>query len=91
MTPPYRWPCYYGLDTGTRSQLIAASLEVGEICEDVNADSLAYLALANQEENRRIDVERLRAAEIPGPAPGGADPPHHLWRRRKRPHSRIGN
>jgi amidophosphoribosyltransferase len=44
-SPPYRWPCFYGLDTGTRSQLIAANLEVGEIREYVNADSLAYLGL----------------------------------------------
>jgi amidophosphoribosyltransferase len=44
-SPPYRWPCYYGLDTGTRSQLVAANLEVGEIREYVGADSLAYLNL----------------------------------------------
>ena len=30
-SPPYRWPCFYGLDTGSRSELIAADLEVGEI------------------------------------------------------------
>ena len=44
-SPPYRWPCYYGLDTGTRTELIAANLEVGEICEYLGADSLAYLSL----------------------------------------------
>ncbi len=44
-SPPYRWPCYYGLDTGTRSELVAANLEVDEICEYLRADSLAYLAL----------------------------------------------
>jgi amidophosphoribosyltransferase len=44
-SPPYRWPCFYGLDTGTRSELIAANLEVGEICGYVGADSLAYLEL----------------------------------------------
>jgi amidophosphoribosyltransferase len=44
-SPPYRWPCFYGLDTGTRAELIAADLEVGEICEYVGADSLAYLSL----------------------------------------------
>jgi amidophosphoribosyltransferase len=44
-SPPYRWPCFYGLDTGTRAELIAANMEVGEICEYVNADSLAYLSL----------------------------------------------
>jgi amidophosphoribosyltransferase len=44
-SPPYRWPCFYGLDTGTRAELIAANLEVGEIRDFVGADSLAYLAL----------------------------------------------
>jgi amidophosphoribosyltransferase len=44
-SPPYRWPCFYGLDTGTRSELIAADLEVGEICDYLGADSLAYLSL----------------------------------------------
>jgi amidophosphoribosyltransferase len=44
-SPPYRWPCYYGLDTGTRAELIAADLEVGEICDYLGADSLAYLSL----------------------------------------------
>jgi amidophosphoribosyltransferase len=44
-SPPYRWPCYYGLDTGTRAELIAANLEVLEIQEYLGADSLAYLHL----------------------------------------------
>ena len=44
-SPPYRWPCYYGLDTGTRAELIAANLEVDEIREYLGADSLAYLSL----------------------------------------------
>jgi amidophosphoribosyltransferase len=45
-SPPYRWPCFYGLDTGTRSELIAANLEVGEIRDYVGADSLVYLELS---------------------------------------------
>jgi amidophosphoribosyltransferase len=44
-SPPYRWPCYYGLDTGTRTELIAANLNVSEIQEYLGADSLAYLTL----------------------------------------------
>ncbi|MDP9072979.1 MAG: amidophosphoribosyltransferase [Actinomycetota bacterium] len=44
-SPPYRWPCFYGLDTGTRAELIAAEREVADICEYVGADSLAYLSL----------------------------------------------
>ncbi len=42
-SPPYRWPCFFGIDTGTRSELLAANMSVGEICEYIGADSLAYL------------------------------------------------
>jgi amidophosphoribosyltransferase len=44
-SPPYKWPCYYGLDTGRRSELLAADLSVGEICDFAGFDSLAYLEL----------------------------------------------
>ena len=44
-SPPYRWPCYYGMDTGRRSELLAADLSVGEIADFLKADSLAYLEL----------------------------------------------
>ncbi|MDQ6615862.1 MAG: amidophosphoribosyltransferase [Actinomycetota bacterium] len=44
-SPPYRWPCFYGLDTGTRGELIAAGLSVDEVRDYVGADSLAYLSL----------------------------------------------
>ena len=45
-SPPYRWPCFYGLDTGRRSELLAADMSVGEIAEYLQVDSLAYLDLA---------------------------------------------
>ena len=44
-SPPYKWPCYYGLDTGRRSELLAADLSVGEIRDFAGFDSLAYLEL----------------------------------------------
>jgi amidophosphoribosyltransferase len=44
-SPPYRWPCFYGMDTGRRSELLAADLSVGEIRNYLGADSLAYLEL----------------------------------------------
>ncbi len=45
MSPPYRWPCFYGMDTGDRSELIAANLTVDEIRDFLGVDSLAYLTL----------------------------------------------
>jgi amidophosphoribosyltransferase len=43
--PPTRWPCYYGIDTPVRSELIGASHTVDEIARYVTADSLGYLSL----------------------------------------------
>jgi amidophosphoribosyltransferase len=41
--PPYRWPCYYGVDTSNRSELVAARCEtVEEIRKEIGADSLGY-------------------------------------------------
>src|SRR5438128_2096122 len=50
-SPPYRWPCFYGMDTGRRPELLAADLQVGQVREYLGVDSLAYL-----------DLDRLVAA-----------------------------
>jgi amidophosphoribosyltransferase len=44
-SPPTQWPCYYGIDTPTRRELIASSHTVDEIARYVTADSLGYLSL----------------------------------------------
>ena len=44
-SPPTRWPCYFGIDTPTRDQLIASSHSLEEICRYLEADSLGYLSL----------------------------------------------
>lgn len=44
-SPPYKWPCFYGMDTGTRGELLAANMSIEEIREYLNVDSLAYLTL----------------------------------------------
>src|SRR5262249_14820263 len=44
-SPPIQWPCYYGIDTPTRKELIGASHTVEEIRRYLGADSLGYLSL----------------------------------------------
>jgi amidophosphoribosyltransferase len=44
-SPPYRWPCFYGMDTGDRSTLLAAGKSEDEIARFLGVDSLAYLEL----------------------------------------------
>lgn len=45
-SPPFRWPCYLGLDVARREELIAARLpNVEAIAREVGVDSLCYLSL----------------------------------------------
>ncbi|MBV9483358.1 MAG: amidophosphoribosyltransferase [Acidobacteria bacterium] len=43
--PPTTSPCFYGVDTPSKKQLIAANKSIEEIREYIGADSLAYLSL----------------------------------------------
>lgn len=43
-SPPVKNPCFYGIDTANREQLIASNHNIDEICELINADSLAFLS-----------------------------------------------
>jgi amidophosphoribosyltransferase len=45
--PPTISPCYYGVDTPTREELIASSNTPEEICKFLGADSLGYVSLHN--------------------------------------------
>jgi amidophosphoribosyltransferase len=58
LSAPYRWSCFYGLDTSDRGKLIAATMSVDEIRDHLGADSLAYL-----------DLDRM--LEAISPEPGG--------------------
>ncbi len=42
-SPPTTDPCFYGVDTPSKENLIAANMGVQEICDYIEADSLAYL------------------------------------------------
>ncbi len=45
-SPPTRWPCFYGIDTPSRKELIAARLEsLDEIARELTADSVGYLSV----------------------------------------------
>jgi len=50
-SPPTTHSCFYGIDTPTRSELIAATYSLDQIADYLGADSLAYLSI-----NRMLDV-----------------------------------
>ena len=43
-SPKYTSPCYYGVDTGTKEELIGARMTEDEICSYIGADSLHFLS-----------------------------------------------
>ena len=43
--PPTVSPCYYGVDTPHKADLIAAQMSVEEVCRYIEADSLGYLSM----------------------------------------------
>lgn len=43
--PPTISPCYYGVNTPLKSELIAAQMSVDEVCKHIEADSLGYLSM----------------------------------------------
>lgn len=44
-SPPITWPCWYGIDTPTRAELIAANHSLEEIRRHLGVETLGYLSL----------------------------------------------
>ena len=44
-SPVVKYPCYFGIDTPYRSELIGANKSLEEIRENIGCDSLGYLSL----------------------------------------------
>jgi len=68
-SPPVTHPCFYGLDTDTQDQLIAATKSVEEIAEHIGVDSLAYLSLEGMLEASGADPNSFCSACFTGDYP----------------------
>jgi len=72
-SPPIRWPCFYGIDTANRDELIGAWMSVDEICAKIEADSLHYLSLEGMVDATDVPGEKFCTAcfssEYPIPVP----------------------
>ncbi|HWP28003.1 MAG TPA: amidophosphoribosyltransferase [Chloroflexota bacterium] len=68
--PPMRHPCYLGVDTARREELIAAQIEdVAEIGRAIGADSLGYLSLEGLLWAVGLPADRLCSACFTGDYP----------------------
>ena len=44
-SPPTTDPCFYGVDTPDRDKLMAAQMNVADMCSEIGADSLAFISI----------------------------------------------
>lgn len=70
-SPPIISPCYYGIDTPTRTELIGARYNVEEIRQAIGADSLGYLSLEGLKEAVGLAGEPYCLACFTGNYPAG--------------------
>jgi len=68
-SPPVSWPCFYGIDFATRSELIAGSLSVEEIRASIGADSLGFISLTELIEATTLPAGSLCRACFDGDYP----------------------
>jgi len=74
-SPPIVGPCYYGIDTPERRELIAANHTVPEIARFLNVESLGYLSEAGLRAAVRSPDDHCYACftnRYPIPVPGEA-------------------
>ena len=71
-SPPFMWPCYFGIDTPTRVDLLAANRSVAEMNAFIGSDSLEFITLENLRTAIRLDGECCDACltgNYPAPTP----------------------
>ena len=64
-SPPVRFPCYYGIDTPSRSELAAARMSIKKLEQEVGADSLP---LSRKRTSSRASVSLRTYARPASPA-----------------------
>ncbi len=73
-SPPTTGPCYYGVDTPGKSQLIAAQNSIEQIREFIDADSLAYLSVEGMMKAVQGNTKEFCAACFDGNYPTPIEP-----------------
>jgi len=70
-SPPFMWPCFYGIDTPTRDDLLAANHTVEEMNAFIGSDSLEFITLANLRQAIALESDECCDACLTGsyPAP----------------------
>ncbi|MDD2620363.1 MAG: amidophosphoribosyltransferase [Syntrophomonadaceae bacterium] len=68
-SPPTKYPCYYGIDTSRREELIASTMAQGEIEKFIEADSLHYISMEGMFNALKTGEQNFCAACFSGSYP----------------------
>ena len=77
-SPPWRWPCFYGIDTPSYEELLATDHTVEEMADILGADSLAYISIENLKEAIGADAgfcDACFTGDYPTPVPHATSTP----------------
>ncbi|MDR2745853.1 MAG: amidophosphoribosyltransferase [Treponema sp.] len=77
-SPPVRCPCYFGIDTPHRKDLISNGASISELCASLGADSLAFISVEGLLESLEATAEQSYClgcftGEYPIPVSGSAE------------------
>ncbi len=70
-SPPITWPCFYGIDFASRAELIASGMDVEEVRQRIDADSLGHLSMEGMVAATEQPAESLCTACFTGRYPAG--------------------
>jgi amidophosphoribosyltransferase len=82
-SPPWRWPCFYGIDTPSHEELLATNHTVDDMARILGADSLAYISIENLKEAIGADAgfcDACFTGDYPTPVPAAVRTPVELGR-----------
>lgn len=86
-SPPYVSPCYYGIDTPSKDQLIANRFPIDQIAKQVGADSVQYISLEGLLDSVAPDGGKYCTSCFTGKYPVGTTldtySEFRKWKRRK--------
>lgn len=68
-SPQIKYPCFYGIDTADRNELIASRLDVAEVRDFLGADSLHHLSMDNLVKSCCASKDRFCTACFEGQYP----------------------
>lgn len=91
--PPHKWPCPYGIDFPSRTELMAANNSMEEILTFIGADSLGYLSLEEMIAATGLPANEFCTACYTGNYPSPIDDQldkYGMERRHRRMRSKVG-